>query len=205
MKGSLSERVFLDRIEHILTTNAKIEGRLFPDAFCNYKSNKRYNSYQNRAIQKGLDFVLSKDAFDLILSNSCYLCNKECSSTHHNGLDRIDNSKGYIEDNVKSCCGGCNYMKRDYSVEDIFDKFIAIYNFNIQSRLNEEPITSDVIDTNNKDKVTNKNKKTNEEKREEARIRKQKQRQNQKENYGNEEYKNKVAAERAALRKNKTK
>ena len=205
MKGSLSERVFLDRIEHILTTNAKIEGRLFPDAFCNYKSNKRYNSYQNRAIQKGLDFVLSKDAFDLILSNSCYLCNKECSSTHHNGLDRIDNSKGYIEDNVKSCCGGCNYMKRNYSVEDIFDKFIAIYNFNIQSRLNEEPITSDVIDTNNKDNVTNKNKKTNEEKREEARIRKQKQRQNQKENYGNEEYKNKVAAERAALRKNKTK
>ena len=70
---------------------------------------------------------------------------------------------------------------------------------------NQEPITSDVIDTNNKDNVTNKNKKTNEEKREEARIRKQKQRQNQKENYGNEEYKNKVAAERAALRKNKTK
>ena len=96
-------------------------------------------------------------------------------------------------------------MKRNYSVEDIFDKFIAIYNFNIQSRLNEEPITSDVIDTNNKDKVTNKNKKTNEEKREEARIRKQKQRQNQKEKYGNEEYKNKVATERAALRKNKNK
>jgi hypothetical protein len=205
MKGSLSERVFLDRIEHILTTNAKIEGRLFPDAFCNYKSNKRYNSYQNRAIQKGLDFVLSKDEFDVISSNSCYLCNKGCSSTHHNGLDRIDNSKGYIEDNVKSCCGGCNFMKRDYSVEDIFDKFITIYNFNIQSRLNEEPIMSDGIDTNNKDKVANKNKKTNEEKREEARIRKQKQRQNQKEKYGNEEYKNKVAAERAALRKNKTK
>lgn len=96
-------------------------------------------------------------------------------------------------------------MKRDYSVEDIFDKFIEIYNYNIQSRLNEESITSDVIYTNNKDNVTNKNKKTNEEKREEARIRKQKQRQNQKEKYGNEEYKNKVAVERAALRKNKNK
>ena len=93
-------------------------------------------------------------------------------------------------------------MKRDYSVEDIFDKFIAIYNCNIQSKMNEEPITSDVIDTNNKDKVENKNKKTNEEKREEARIRKQKQRQNQKEKYGDEEYKKKVAAERAARRKN---
>jgi hypothetical protein len=204
MKSSLAERVFLDRIEHILTFNEKIEGRLFPDAFCNYNS-AQYTQYKNRAVKKSLDFVLSKDEFDVISSNSCYLCNKGCSSTHHNGLDRIDNSKGYIEDNVKSCCGGCNFMKRDYSVEDIFDKFIAIYNFNIQSRLNEEPIMSDGIDTNNKDKVANKNKKTNEEKREEARIRKQKQRQNQKEKYGNEEYKNKVAAERAVLRKNKTK
>lgn len=203
MKSSLAERVFLDRIEHILTFNEKIEGRLFPDAFCNYNS-AQYTQYKNRAVKKSLDFVLSKDEFDVISSNSCYLCNKECSSTHHNGLDRIDNSKGYIEDNVKSCCGGCNFMKRDYSVEDIFDKFIAIYNCNIQSRLNKVPIMSDVIDTNNKDKVTNKNKKTNEEKREEARIRKQKQRQNQKEKYGNEEYKNKIADERAA-RRNKAK
>jgi len=230
MKGSLSERVFLDRIEHILTTNEKIEGRLFPDAFCNYNS-AQYTQYKNRAVKKSLDFVLSKDEFDVISSNSCYLCNKGCSSTHHNGLDRIDNSKGYIEDNVKSCCGGCNYMKRDYSVEDIFDKFIAIYNVNIQSnnctntilsheeenmllkRENTElkqrveylECISSGDNDNVRDKVTNKNKKTNEEKREEARIRKQKQRQNQKEKYGNEEYKNKVATERAALRKNKNK
>jgi len=227
MKGSLSERVFLDRIEHILTTNEKIEGRLFPDAFCNYNS-AQYTQYKNRAVKKSLDFVLSKDEFDVISSNSCYLCNKGCSSTHHNGLDRIDNSKGYIEDNVKSCCGGCNYMKRDYSVEDIFDKFIAIYNVNIQSnnctntilsheeenmllkRENTElkqrveylECISSGDNDNVRDKVTNKNKKTNDEKKNAACIKKQKQRQNQKEKYGDEEYKKKVAAERAARRKN---
>jgi hypothetical protein len=226
MKGSLSERVFLDRIEHILTFNAKIEGRLFPDAFCNYNS-AQYSEYEKRAVKKGLDFVLSKDEFDVISSNSCYLCNKECSSTHHNGLDRIDNSKGYIEGNVKSCCGGCNFMKRDYSVEDIFDKFIAIYNFNIQSNnctntilSHEDEIvllkrentelkqrveyltTTTTIGLMHINKGANKNKKTDEEKREAARIKKQEQRKQQKEKYGDEEYKKKVAAERAARRKN---
>ena len=226
MKGSLCERVFLDRIEHILTTNKKIEGRLFTSAFANSIRGGKYNEYMKRAIEKGLAFTLSEDMFGEILSNPCYLCNKECTSKHVNGIDRIDNNKGYIEDNVKSCCGGCNYMKRDYSLEDIFDKFLKIYNYNIKSNNSSDPILS--IEEENvmlkKENMelkqrnayletglgyqhikANKNKKTDEEKREYARIKKQESRQKQREKYSDEEYKRKVASDRAKLRKDKKK
>lgn len=33
------------------------------------------------------------------------------------GVDRINNDKGYTIDNVVTCCGDCNYMKRAMSVE----------------------------------------------------------------------------------------
>jgi hypothetical protein len=222
MKGSLCERVFLDRIEHILTTNKKIEGRLFTSAFANSIQGGQYHEYMKRATKKGLDFDLSEDKFREILSNPCYLCNKECNSTHFNGIDRIDNNKGYIEDNIKSCCGGCNYMKRDYSLEDIFDKFLKIYNYNIKSNNSSDPILSfeeenimlkkeimelkqriayiETGDGHQHIKV-NKNKKTVEEKREAARIKTQKARQRQREKYGDEEYKKKRAKEIAEYRK----
>jgi len=39
---------------------------------------------------------------------------------HHkdniDGLDRIDNTKGYVIDNVVPCCGHCNLMKRGMTV-----------------------------------------------------------------------------------------
>jgi hypothetical protein len=45
---------------------------------------------------------------------SCYLCGKEENETHKNGIDRFDNTKGYTEENIRSCCVSCNYMKKDY-------------------------------------------------------------------------------------------
>ena len=36
----------------------------------------------------------------------------------YNGLDRIDNDKGYVLGNVVPCCGTCNRMKGTMSIED---------------------------------------------------------------------------------------
>ena len=36
----------------------------------------------------------------------------------YNGLDRIDNDKGYVSGNVAPCCGTCNRMKGTMSIED---------------------------------------------------------------------------------------
>ena len=232
MKASLSVDAFLGRVEHILTYNGRIQGRLFPEMFPDYNSCS-YNRYTIRASKKNLEFALSQDEFDAIKCQPCYLCGKQSNSQHLNGVDRLDNNKGYSLDNVKSCCFGCNHIKRNYVLEDMFTKFMDIYSFNIIDKqadhsdvilqhvlveliesdehnvANEREnnvqfgINDELIKTNNKDMVANKNKKTDEEKREAARIRKANQRLRLKDKYGNDEYNRQKAVELAKYRKNK--
>lgn len=90
---------------------------------------KEYRHIMQGAKNRGHVFQLSFDQF-LILSKApcCY-----CGTSHSkaiktkyeefvaNGIDRIDNSLGYIEGNVVSCCKTCNYMKRDLSVSDFLE------------------------------------------------------------------------------------
>ena len=222
MKASLSVDAFLGRVEHILTHNGRINGRLFPEMFPDYTS-ASYIHYKTRASKKNLDFNLSHDEFDILKLHPCYLCGKPSNSQHLNGIDRIDNNKGYIVDNVQPCCFGCNHIKRNYVLDDMFNKFMDIYSFKIvhentvlpnlivnqmtvesvENGIANHDANNELIQTNNKDMVTNTNKKTDEEKREAARIRKANQRLRLKEKYGNDEYNRQKAEELAKYRKNK--
>ena len=228
MKASLSVDAFLGRVEHILTYNGRINGRLFPEMFPDYMS-ASYNRYKNRAFDKNLEFTLSCDDFDELKSQSCYLCGKFNNSQHLNGVDRLDNNKGYTLDNVKPCCSGCNYMKKNYILEDVVTKFMDIYSNIIQKRVlqpdnivkqlvvelveqieeciaNEASMNTDLqlqtsINKKKRSVVRNKIKKTEQEIREEARIRKQQHRLRLKETYGNEEYKKMRTTEMINYRK----
>lgn len=48
-----------------------------------------------------------------------------------NGIDRVDNSLGYITSNCVPCCKKCNFMKHQLSVEDMLHhiKRVYLYNF----------------------------------------------------------------------------
>ena len=141
MKASLSVDAFLGRVEHILTYNGRIPGRLFPEMFPDYTS-ASYIEYKNRASKKNLDFGLSRDEYLCLITQDCYLCGKNSNSQHLNGIDRIDNNKGYYLDNVKSCCANCNYMKKNYVLEDVLNKFMQIHSFNIVHKI---PVPTDSI------------------------------------------------------------
>lgn len=43
------------------------------------------------------------------------------------GIDRIDNNKHYTNDNCKGCCGLCNYMKKDYDLDEFIGHIHKIY------------------------------------------------------------------------------
>jgi len=149
MKCSLPVDVFLKRIEHILTYNGKIEGGLFPEMFADYNGGAcRYTQYKKRAHKKNLEFGLSQEMFNAIICNPCYICGKKSTSDHMNGIDRIDNNIGYTLDNGIACCGGCNYMKRNYSLEDVFDKYQNIHTYNIMQRIvtNKNKIVEQTLD-----------------------------------------------------------
>lgn len=46
-----------------------------------------------------------------------------------NGIDRIDSSKGYSDDNCVSCCSMCNLMKNNYSVYDFLNHINKISSY----------------------------------------------------------------------------
>lgn len=80
-----------------------------------------YLNYKTRAKKKGFDFSLSKEDFSLLTQQPCFYCGAEPSSYHkpkdysseyiYNGLDRVDNTKGYTKDNIVTCCSLCNKAK----------------------------------------------------------------------------------------------
>jgi hypothetical protein len=128
MKGTLTPEIFFRRIEHILTYQDIIKGKLDNNIFENYIS-VPYNKYKNRAINRlKINFEITEEDFIEIKKNDCYLCGKTNSKNHKNGIDRVDNNLGYIKTNIKSCCADCNYMKNKYNLEKILNKFALIYN-----------------------------------------------------------------------------
>ena len=45
-----------------------------------------------------------------------------------NGLDRVDNNKGYTIDNVVPCCKRCNYAKNNQTPREFKEWVKKVYN-----------------------------------------------------------------------------
>lgn len=89
MKGDeLRDDVFLMIIEHILTYNGFIEGKYYPNVFYDYKSSN-YNKTSKSATKRKIEFKLSKEEFEEIKNKECYICGKQNSDVHNNGVDRL--------------------------------------------------------------------------------------------------------------------
>jgi hypothetical protein len=85
-------------------------------------------SYQNHALERGLAWQLSYQEFCDITSQACYYCgmspqNKsKTGDTYgdfvYNGVDRVDNTQGYLSGNVVPCCKTCNWMKNQFTKDE---------------------------------------------------------------------------------------
>jgi hypothetical protein len=133
MKGSIGYSIFIARIEHILTYQKRIDGNLYPHYFANHIRGS-YSNYKHSAAYRNLEFALSNEEYESIVDNPCYICGKTNSGVHQNGIDRFDNSQGYILTNGKACCGECNFMKSDYDFDKMIDKCELIYQTHENSR-----------------------------------------------------------------------
>ena len=93
--------------------------------------NSVLTTYKSCAKQKGLVFELDKTAVEKLILSPCFYCGTppyrvwtifrvsgKNSSLACNGIDRVDNSKGYLKSNSVPCCPRCNYAKRDMSLEE---------------------------------------------------------------------------------------
>lgn len=101
--------------------------------------NKLFGQYHSKAKRKGRSFVLSKEQFLIITKQNCAYCgsepNKEFISKRSvyvfNGLDRVDNNKGYTLENTVSCCAICNYAKRKMSKREFLAWIEKVYHHSL--------------------------------------------------------------------------
>lgn len=94
--------------------------------------------YEAHARYRSLTWELSKEQFNELTTHDCYYCGKEpsqivnlkgCNGEYvYNGIDRVDNTKGYIFENCVSCCGTCNKAKMSMTEEEFYWWVIRIYN-----------------------------------------------------------------------------
>ncbi len=93
-----------------------------------------YCTYKYNAKSRGLDFSLSEVNFLSITKMPCKYCgiypekeyrgaNKKSSPYVYNGIDRVDNLKGYIRKNCVPCCSVCNQAKHNLSIS-AFQKWV---------------------------------------------------------------------------------
>ena len=87
------------------------------------RSTKCFSNCKGQAKARDIEFTLSKDQFMSIVYTSC----SYCGSTEKIGVDRIDNTKGYVNGNVTSCCPVCNRMKATHSATDFLSHINKIH------------------------------------------------------------------------------
>lgn len=72
-----------------------------------------YYHLHRDAKRRGINFKLQFSTFSTLRVKACFYCQKVAAKSYGGGLDRIDNEKGYIENNVLPCCGNCNRLRCD--------------------------------------------------------------------------------------------
>ncbi len=100
--------------------------------------NRFYYTYRRNAKRRGIAFHLSQEQFAFFVSLNCFYCGSAPENrvdaaikTHMkmNGIDRLDNSIGYLPLNCVACCAKCNMAKGVLSIEDFLCLIKNIYEY----------------------------------------------------------------------------
>ena len=68
-----------------------------------------WSETKGNARRRNLEFSLPRALFDDLVTDNCFYCGAAPEPV--NGIDRVDNARGYVEDNVVTACRWCNRAK----------------------------------------------------------------------------------------------
>ncbi len=105
-----------------------------------------YNTCKVQAKHRNIEFDLLKEEHSGIVKQDCHYCGSPPTlgqvngkngkkigvPVPYNGIDRIDSTIGYINENCVPCCEMCNKMKMGSTVEDFMRKVLEIHNHHNQ-------------------------------------------------------------------------
>lgn len=98
---------------------------------------RHFQEYITSANKRFVKFNITIADFARLVALECTYCG------YHNesevvGIDRVDNSVGYIPSNVVACCGICNKMKSDYSLSFFKEHVRRLYHTFIDEESSSE-------------------------------------------------------------------
>jgi hypothetical protein len=103
-----------------------------------------FHQYKHSAISRNKEFTLTLEEFEYLIKENCHYCGlkpygkikirqskkfKEKIFTC-NGIDRVDNSKGYTVVNCVTCCKLCNFSKHDMTTDEFYNHIRRIVSHN---------------------------------------------------------------------------
>jgi hypothetical protein len=98
--------------------------------------NNLFANYRCRSARIGVEFAISRRYFKHLTKSNCFYCGSPPSNLRYyrrvhtirnykpylfNGVDRVDNTKGYSESNAVACCKKCNQMKNKYTMTEYIE------------------------------------------------------------------------------------
>lgn len=119
----------------------------------NGEASKRalFNDYKGNAKKKNRCFELTFSEVVELFNGNCYYCSAAPKSIKQinynepftfNGVDRVDNSIGYIKSNVITACSNCNLAKGELTQEEFLKCIKQIYT---NTKLNQQ-LVNNIID-----------------------------------------------------------
>jgi len=103
-----------------------------------------FAQYKHGAKRRGLSFSIGIDEFKNLTSSNCFYCDRPPNNPStlppallrkykdpvvpylSNGIDRKNNTLGYVVENCVPCCRECNFMKQNVSLPDFIDQILKI-------------------------------------------------------------------------------
>lgn len=81
-----------------------------------------YKRYLRSARDKNIYFDITLERFNALTKKLCAYCERpplqRSGDYMYNGLDRVDNERGYTESNLSPCCQECNAIKSNRLAAD---------------------------------------------------------------------------------------
>jgi len=99
--------------------------------------NSLYSKMKNLALRRGFIWSITKDDVLRLSQENCIYCGRPPKQVmknrsgkgdyFYNGIDRVDNTQGYLRKNCVPCCIQCNQAKSSYSLEEFHLWIINVY------------------------------------------------------------------------------